>query len=36
MLYIDRLDEEGRRAVMAELRRIELGLAEPPRRSSEG
>jgi peptide deformylase len=36
MLYIDRLDEEGRRAVMAELRRIELGLAEPPSRSSEG
>jgi peptide deformylase len=28
-LYIDRLDEEGRRAVLAELRRIELGLAEP-------
>jgi peptide deformylase len=28
-LYIDRLDEEGRRAVMAELRRIELGLVEP-------
>jgi peptide deformylase len=34
-LYIDRLDEEGRRAVLTELRRIELGLAEPrPRRSS--
>ena len=33
-LYIDRLDEEGRRAVMAELRRIELGLSQPaePRR----
>jgi peptide deformylase len=30
-LYIDRLDDEGRRAVMAELRRIELGLAEPGR-----
>ena len=30
MLYIDRLDDEGRRAVMAELRRIELGLEEPP------
>ena len=29
-LYIDRLDDEGRRAVMAELRRIELGLEEPP------
>jgi len=28
-LFIDRLDEEGRRAVLAELRRIELGLAEP-------
>jgi peptide deformylase len=34
MLYIDRLDDEGRKAVLAELRRIELGLAEPrgPRR----
>ena len=31
-LYIDRLDEEGRKAVLAELRRIELGLAEPRRR----
>jgi peptide deformylase len=31
MLYIDRLDDEGRRAVLAELRRIELGLAEPRR-----
>ena len=30
MLYIDRLDDEGRRSVMAELRRIELDLAEPP------
>jgi peptide deformylase len=30
MLYIDRLDDEGRRAVMAELRRFELGLEEPP------
>lgn len=29
LLYIDRLDDEGRRAVMAELRRIELGLDEP-------
>jgi peptide deformylase len=28
-LYIDRLDEQGRKAVLAELRRIELGLAEP-------
>lgn len=33
MLYIDRLDDEGRRSVLAELRRIELGLEEPrPRR----
>lgn len=30
MLYIDRLDDEGRRSVMAQLRRIELGLEEPP------
>jgi peptide deformylase len=29
-LFIDHLDEEGRRAVLAELRRIELGLDEPP------
>jgi peptide deformylase len=29
MLYIDRLDDEGRKAVLAELRRIELGLTEP-------
>ena len=29
MLYIDRLDDDGRRDVMAQLRRIELGLAEP-------
>ena len=29
MLYIDRLDDEGRRDVMAQLRRIEMGLAEP-------
>ena len=28
-LFIDHLDDEGRRAVMAELRRIELGLEEP-------
>ncbi|MGZ8579170.1 MAG: peptide deformylase [Actinomycetota bacterium] len=28
-LFIDRLDEEGRKAVLAELRRIELGLSEP-------
>jgi peptide deformylase len=32
LLFIDRLDEEGRRQVLAELRRIELGLAEPRRR----
>ena len=31
-LYIDRLDDEGRRAVLAELRRLELGLEEPRRR----
>lgn len=28
-LYIDRLDDHGRRTVLAELRRIELGLATP-------
>jgi peptide deformylase len=28
-LYIDRLDEDGRKAVLADLRRFELGLAEP-------
>ncbi len=28
-LFIDRLDDEGRRAVMAELRKIELGIEEP-------
>ncbi len=31
-LYIDRLDDEGRRSVMAELRRLELGDGEPPQR----
>jgi len=31
-LFIDRLNEEGRKAVLAELRRIELGLAEPRQR----
>jgi peptide deformylase len=31
-LFIDRLDEEGRRSVLAELRRIELGLQEPRKR----
>ena len=30
-LYIDRLDDEGRRAVLAELRRHELGLSTPRR-----
>ena len=35
-LYIDRLDEEGRRAVLSELRRIELGLAEPAARPDRG
>jgi peptide deformylase len=29
MLYVDRLDESGRRSVLAELRRIELGLSQP-------
>jgi peptide deformylase len=29
MLYIDRLDDQGRKAVLAELRRIELGLQDP-------
>ncbi len=29
MLYIDRLDDDGRKAVLAELRRIELGLVDP-------
>lgn len=37
VLYIDRLDDEGRRSVLAELRRIELGLQEPrPRPNREG
>ena len=31
MLFIDRLDDEGRKTVLAELRRIELGLAGAPR-----
>jgi peptide deformylase len=31
-LFIDRLDDEGRRSVLGELRRIELGLAEPRKR----
>ena len=29
ILFIDRLDDEGRRSVLAELRRIELGLEDP-------
>jgi peptide deformylase len=29
MLFIDRLDDDGRRSVMAELRRIELELEDP-------
>jgi peptide deformylase len=29
LLYIDRLDDEGRRDVMVQLRRIEMGMAEP-------
>jgi peptide deformylase len=32
MLYIDRLDDAGRRAVLAELRQIEMGLVEPRKR----
>lgn len=35
LLYIDRLDETGRREVLAELRRIELGLAEPRARRTQ-
>lgn len=35
LLFIDRLDEEGRKAVLAELRRIELGLAEPRQRRND-
>ncbi len=31
-LYIDRLDDDGRRAVMAELRRLELEIPEPKKR----
>jgi peptide deformylase len=34
-LYIDRLDREGRRAVLAELREIELGLTQPRKRWRE-
>jgi peptide deformylase len=32
-LFIDRLDDTGRRSVLAELRRIELGLQEPRQRN---
>lgn len=32
MLFIDRLPEDDRRKAMAELRDIELGMVEPPRR----
>jgi peptide deformylase len=35
MLFIDRLDEQGRKEVLAELRRIELGLSEPRKRRSD-
>ena len=31
-LYIDRLDEQGRRSVLADLRRFELGLEEPQKK----
>jgi peptide deformylase len=34
-LFIDRLDDDGRRSVLAELRRIELGLAEPRKRQRD-
>lgn len=36
LLFIDRLDEEGRRAVLAELRRIELGIETPARHRRRG
>ena len=32
LLFIDRLDDRGRKEVLAELRRIELGLSEPRKR----
>jgi peptide deformylase len=32
MLYLDRLDDVGRKAVLADLRRFELGLEEPRNR----
>ena len=31
-LYIDRLDQEGRRSVLADLRRYELGLEDPQKK----
>jgi peptide deformylase len=31
-LYIDHLDDEGRRTVMADLRRLELEIPEPKKR----
>ena len=34
-LYIDRLDDAGRREVLAEMRRIELGISEPRKRKSD-
>ncbi|MEO8292132.1 MAG: peptide deformylase [Actinomycetota bacterium] len=36
VLYIDRLDDAGRRAVMTELRQIEMGLVEPRKRRDDG
>jgi peptide deformylase len=35
VLYIDRLDDDGRRAVMTELRQIEMGLVEPRKRRGD-
>lgn len=32
MLFIDRLDDEGRRAVLAELRKLELAIEDPKKR----
>ena len=32
-LYIDKLDEEGRKAVIAELRNIQMGITEPRKKS---
>ena len=36
VLYIDRLDDAGRKVVLAELRRIELGISEPRKRRGVG